>query len=208
MSVRVSTAIWQHSESTLGARLTLLRIADNANDSGWAFPGEETLATETRQSQRNVRRCIRWLEEHGELFTFFRASQFQTNVYRIVLPGILDKEEHVPFQPDRLSARNQLVYRTLSTVLPDICNPSKRTLVSDEPREEPSENLKNPPTPQQAGGRTQGLRSKGTNPRAIKAQQQAIRLANALRSCSECSDKSWTCLKCAGKQQRIRELTA
>lgn len=68
MSLRMLTAVWESSKHAGGRLLLMLAIADNANDLGYAWPGESTLARKTRMSKRQVHRLIHELaDEHDEL---------------------------------------------------------------------------------------------------------------------------------------------
>lgn len=86
MSVRVMAKVWESSRQSGSALLTLLAIADNANDEGVAFPTQERIAEKVRMSVRQVRTIIHVLEESGELLvTKERSGRFFRNRYRIVL---------------------------------------------------------------------------------------------------------------------------
>jgi len=62
------TWVWQHSRADGNVRLVLLAIADSANDDGLdAWPSMNRLCQKTRLSERTVRRCVRELEQLGEL---------------------------------------------------------------------------------------------------------------------------------------------
>jgi hypothetical protein len=88
MSVEAMTAVFKHSQSTLGSRLVLIALADNAHDDGGsAFPSVETIARKALLSERTVRYCLRNLEAIGEIKrTGVHASG--TNIYTITLPGL------------------------------------------------------------------------------------------------------------------------
>lgn len=89
MSVRVMAKVWETSRLSGSALLTLLAIADNANDEGVAFPSQARIAAKTRMSERQVRSIIKKIEASGELLvTKERSGRFFRNRYRIVLsPG-------------------------------------------------------------------------------------------------------------------------
>jgi hypothetical protein len=62
------TWVWQHSRADGNVRLVLLAIADSANDDGLdAWPSMNRLCQKTRLSERTIRRCVRELEQLGEL---------------------------------------------------------------------------------------------------------------------------------------------
>jgi hypothetical protein len=89
MSVKAMNAVFEHSESRLGARLVMLAIADNADDHGIAWPGIKTLANKAKVSSRAVQYAIEELAGLGELVIYLRKSPYGTNLYVIRLPGIL-----------------------------------------------------------------------------------------------------------------------
>ncbi len=88
MSISVIEMVWSHSTQKSGNLLVLLAIADNAWDSGYAYPGVDYLAAKTRMSPRNVQRCIRNLEAAGELRCDIGAGPHGCNAY-YVLPNLL-----------------------------------------------------------------------------------------------------------------------
>lgn len=60
--------VLRESEATLGDRLVLLVLADHAKGDGTkAWPSLETISREARLSERQARRCLRNLEESGEI---------------------------------------------------------------------------------------------------------------------------------------------
>jgi hypothetical protein len=87
VSIKVMTAVWEHSSQKEGALLVLLALADCAHDDGtMAFPSVKTLAEKARMSERNARYCLRNLEQSGEIVREGRHRS-GTTVYRIVLPS-------------------------------------------------------------------------------------------------------------------------
>ena len=63
MSVHVLSWVLKNSDETLGRRLVLIVLADHARDDGTgAWPSVQTIARETRMSERQVQRCLRDLE--------------------------------------------------------------------------------------------------------------------------------------------------
>ena len=68
MSFDVILWVMHNSEETLGRRLVLLALAENANDDGsGAWPSVETLAKKSRLSTRQVKRCLKGLAEDGAI---------------------------------------------------------------------------------------------------------------------------------------------
>lgn len=65
MSVKVMNLVFAAGPDDMAERFTLLTIADNADDSGFAFPGMPLIATKTCQSERNAIRIVNQLEVGG-----------------------------------------------------------------------------------------------------------------------------------------------
>ncbi len=87
MSVRVMTAVFDHSDSRLADRLILLVIADRADDDGTGcYRGKESIARMARVSRSTVTEAITRLTEMGELEVEHRPGR--TSLYRVVLPGV------------------------------------------------------------------------------------------------------------------------
>ncbi len=85
MSIGAMTAVWDKSTAKTTMLLTLLAIADEADDYGRnAYPSIETLARKTRQSDRNVIRMISDAEAIHELTIQRQANR--SNRYTLT-PG-------------------------------------------------------------------------------------------------------------------------
>lgn len=66
MSIKVMTAVWEHSQHKGASLLLLLAIADHAHDDGGgAFPAVGKLAQKIRMSARQVQRILHLLEASG-----------------------------------------------------------------------------------------------------------------------------------------------
>lgn len=65
MSVHVSSWAWRQEVGDAGAKLVLLRLADQANDQGECFPSHRKLAVECEMSRRTVQRKLELLYELG-----------------------------------------------------------------------------------------------------------------------------------------------
>lgn len=127
MSVKVMSAIWEHSPHKGSELLLLLAIADNADDRGVAWPSQETLAEKMRMSVRQVRRISGIVEASGAVTTRRRRNGSKTHIiYALTIPGgqdVLQGQDVLPgddFQPD------------ISAFQPDIA-------MSAEPSIEPSQ---------------------------------------------------------------------
>ncbi len=73
----------KHSNQTRGALQVLVVIAEYADDDGYAFPGDELIASDARQSKRQVERNVRACERGGDLF--FKPGRGQGNFSRYVV---------------------------------------------------------------------------------------------------------------------------
>lgn len=83
MSIAVLSWAFAHSESKLGDRLVLFALADHAKDDGtYAWPSVSTIARAAKLSERQVQRCLRNLEEMGEIELAGR-SRTGTNIYSV-----------------------------------------------------------------------------------------------------------------------------
>ncbi len=106
MSINVLTWVLFNSETTLGTRLVLIALADNAHDDGSkAYPSVETLALKSRMSERAVQYSLRKLEEEGHIVKTGK-SPLGTNVYRIIMwvqnlhPGANGDEKATKIAPE------------------------------------------------------------------------------------------------------------
>jgi hypothetical protein len=85
VSIVCLSRVLEQSESTLGARLVLIALAEFAHDDGSrAYPAVETLCRRTRMSRRAVQQALRRLEELGEI-AHVGTSPLGTHVYRVLV---------------------------------------------------------------------------------------------------------------------------
>ena len=88
MSVQAISWVIEYSRHKSGDLVVLLMIANHARSDGTgAWPSTETLARESRMQRRQVQRCIRRLEDSGELFTQRAAGPGGANLYSLPLIG-------------------------------------------------------------------------------------------------------------------------
>lgn len=86
MSVRVMSWIFQHSDARLGDRLTLLAIADNADDHGThAWPSIKALAEKARMSPRAIQYSIGRLSEAGSIRVNLHGGPNRANSYEVLM---------------------------------------------------------------------------------------------------------------------------
>lgn len=86
MSIRIMSAVWEHSQAKGTELLLLLALADYANDKGEAWPSISTLARKCRVGIRQVLRMIQRLEERDEITVMRRAGFRGTNRYILTIP--------------------------------------------------------------------------------------------------------------------------
>jgi hypothetical protein len=67
MSIKIMSRVWEYSNQKGSDLLLLLAIADNADDSGYCWPGITYLAKKVRMTERSIINIVRRLEQSGEL---------------------------------------------------------------------------------------------------------------------------------------------
>lgn len=87
MSIKIMSRVWEQSKQGGSQLLLLLAIADNANDSGYAWPGQEYLAKKIRMNRRSIPRLTKKLEDARELFINDRSDKGKSIQY-IVTTGM------------------------------------------------------------------------------------------------------------------------
>jgi Helix-turn-helix domain len=86
VAISVTNWVWGHSESSHGARLVLLFIADSMRtDDGWAWPSNKEIGARTRLAQRAVQSAITDLAKLGELEVQYNAGPKGCNRYRVLM---------------------------------------------------------------------------------------------------------------------------
>lgn len=83
MSVHVTAAVWAMTVGDPEAKLVLLKLADNANDDGIAWPSQRTLAKECEVSQPTISRRVNYLVEKGFLAIEKAGNPHRSTVYRV-----------------------------------------------------------------------------------------------------------------------------
>lgn len=82
MSIRVMNRVWDRSAQKGNALLLLIKLADNANDDGYAWPGTKYLMKHTRISSRETLHTnLLRLEVAGEIITESGGGNNGTNSY-------------------------------------------------------------------------------------------------------------------------------
>ena len=122
MSVKVLTYVLEHSTQRGNELLTLIVLADHANEQGFCWPSIDRLGRLIRADARTARRCIRRLEKTGELKVRKGDGPGGTNMYWITMQETLE----LFAQPTGDSPPGKLPPRTPKAIPPD-------TAVSAEP---------------------------------------------------------------------------
>jgi nitric oxide synthase oxygenase domain/subunit len=91
MAIKIMTAVWENAPYQGCTLLTLLALADYANEQGFCWPAITTLAHKSRQSERNTQRCIQQLINDGFLSVKERTQQ--SSVYIINVKRLAPKRK-------------------------------------------------------------------------------------------------------------------
>lgn len=149
MSVLVSGLVWERSEHKGSDLLVLLAIADNAKDSGLAYPGTKYLSVKTRLVKRSVQYAIERLLAGDELVIEEPGGGRRSNLYRIQVDVLRGKTPRNLCDPEAeetyakiASVPTQALRATHAT---DCVAPTQP--VAPEPSVEPSVEPSEPPTP-------------------------------------------------------------
>lgn len=148
MSVKVMAHVWEHSQHKGSDLLTLLAIADHADDDGQAYPSIQRLAYKTRMTERNVQYVLKKLEQSNELTMHRNQGPHGCHLFLIRLDGVKN------FHPEN--------FAPLKTFQGEAHFTGGVKPISPEPSLEPSEkkNKKKEKTPLSP--------PKGTRTRALK----------------------------------------
>ncbi|HXS32263.1 MAG TPA: helix-turn-helix domain-containing protein [Solirubrobacterales bacterium] len=138
MSVKATNWAWELGRDEVvkgGELLTLLRIADHADNSGICWPGEDSIASYTGQDGRTVRRHLKKLEGDDLLHRERQASETGRGRGRDRIHLHIDQPDKstgkkLPVQPDI----DDVPTGQIEPVQPDIDD----TPIEGEPKTEPS----------------------------------------------------------------------
>ncbi|WP_194948358.1 helix-turn-helix domain-containing protein [Actinomyces trachealis] len=75
MSYRAMNWAWNLTDLGMAESFILVSLVDQANDDGYCWPSQATLAARSRQSERSVRRNLARLEEYGLIKVVRRSTQ-------------------------------------------------------------------------------------------------------------------------------------
>ena len=99
MSIALMSLVWERSDHKGSELLTLLAIADNANDeTEEAFPSIALLSRKTRLAPRSIQYVLTKLYDSGELTLVRRGRWGQASVYRINTQTLRDREPKLTTQ--------------------------------------------------------------------------------------------------------------
>jgi hypothetical protein len=88
MSIKVMSYIWEHSKLKGSELLTLLAIADHADDEGVAYPSILKIAKKTRMTERNVQLVLKKLVRSHELVIIKNAGPHGCHLFQIQPIGV------------------------------------------------------------------------------------------------------------------------
>jgi hypothetical protein len=88
MSIKVMSYIWEHSKLKGSDLLTLLAIADHADDEGVAYPSILKIAKKTRMTERNVQLVLKKIEKSRELAIIKNAGPHGCHLFQIKPIGV------------------------------------------------------------------------------------------------------------------------
>jgi hypothetical protein len=125
MSVKALTYVLEHSTHKGNELLTLVVLADHADENGICWPSMERVGRLIRADERTARRCVRRLEKSGELRIERGGGRSSANRYQIAMQRTLElfQEKGGNLPPDNLPPIKTRTNRPLN---PD-------TAVSPEP---------------------------------------------------------------------------
>lgn len=140
MSIRQMNSAWDAECRSHTAKLVLVALADNANDSGVCWPSITSIAKKCGLSRQSVLDQIEHLEA-DKMISVSRGEKGKSNRYSMTIPvNSIDQSTPLTSQPDRPPLVN-VVDRSQSTPLTEAVN------VVDPNHQEPSfESPVEPPT--------------------------------------------------------------
>ncbi len=107
MSVKALSWAFNESQAKGADRLVLLALADTMNDEGECWPGVKWVADKAKVSESTARRCLRNLEDMGEIITVesggseaaqragYRKLRGDRNTNAYLLAAVINKSDGV-----------------------------------------------------------------------------------------------------------------
>ena len=129
MSVHITSPCWKIACPTVGQKLILLKLADNANEAGVCWPSLSTIAKDCGCSTRTVSRAIVYFESinllsHDRQFNSSNTYQFSMDTLSILSSGAIDT---VSTPIDTVSSAMDIVSNAIDTgVSLTVIEPSKK----------------------------------------------------------------------------------
>ena len=149
MSIKIMTMVFSAKVGSATRKLILLKLADNADDSGRCWPSQKYLTEACEISERSLRDHLKRLEEDG----FITAVPKHENGMRVGTEYTINIDAMQETKPAR---QNLPVDRQISPSLPADSAGTTRQILPPNHHIEPSENHHIPPTslpPQGGDGR-------------------------------------------------------
>jgi hypothetical protein len=121
--------VWSQSQHKGNALLLLLAIADNADDSGWCWPGIKYLAKKVKVTKQSIIRTTKTLESSGELMVLHNRRTGNKYIVRL---GMADTDfervlrEKAPYLSDE-QISNILLHNTDDTSRSNVDDTSEVT---------------------------------------------------------------------------------
>lgn len=113
------TTVWAEAPYQGGALLILLAMADWADENGYCWPSVRTLAKKSRQSERNVRKCLARMKEDGAVAVEPNAGPHCANRYQIKFRQF----------KDRVDQKRAALSSGVNRVQPENCDTQSLSLV-------------------------------------------------------------------------------
>lgn len=129
MSVHITSPCWKIACPTVGQKIILLKLADNANEAGVCWPSLSTIAKDCGCSTRTVSRAIVYFESinllsHDRRFNSSNTYQFNIDTLSILSSGTIDTMSK-PI--DTMSIPIDTVSTAIDTSVPlTVSEPSKK----------------------------------------------------------------------------------
>jgi hypothetical protein len=141
MSIKIMNAVWQLSKQKGTPLLLMIAIADNANDTGEAWPGIEYLAHKIRMSERQTQRLVRDLEKTDELIVERGGGRGNAHRY-FILVGKSPEEVAVLKAREKKGDKMSPFPREASARPPRAIKGDKMSPFPGEATEQPAEPIK------------------------------------------------------------------
>jgi hypothetical protein len=123
MSVRVISMVFESGPQDLGQHSVMMALADNADDKGVAWPGDELLARKSRLSVRQVIRVRGALEAEGWLMVKRKAygPGMRGNLYQLNLAKLAARPDQDPVPASKMRSDTMSLGSKKTLVNIDAC---------------------------------------------------------------------------------------